>query len=216
MTLKPQDVLVTLKLTSLNIRANRRAENKPDSYHTTLKLGWERFDELDFNFNDGNINISTAQPERVTLRSLANSLAMSVSEVNASVKRARQAKLIKYAHDTSPKPIRRSIEEFLMHGLKYVFLPEKGAPTRGIPTSYASPFLSKLISYDDALVPVWPDMDGTVLGYAFSPLYKSVTTAIKNDLELYELLALIDVIRDGKAREVAIAEKILIERLLEL
>ena len=38
-------------------------------------------------------------------------------------------------------------------------------------------------------------------GYEFSPIYKSVPKAATVDLKLYELLALVDAIRDGRARE---------------
>jgi hypothetical protein len=47
----------------------------------------------------------------------------------------------------------------------------------------------------------------------FSPLYKSVPEAIRNDPGLYELLALLDAIRDGRARERKLAEKELTSRI---
>jgi hypothetical protein len=55
--------------------------------------------------------------------------------------------------------------------------------------------------------PVWPDPEGPVRGYALSPLYSSVPNACKVDSKLYELLALVDAIRDGRARERDIAVK---------
>jgi hypothetical protein len=39
----------------------------------------------------------------------------------------------------------------------------------------------------------------------FSPLYKNVPEAARRDPKLYELLALVDAIRDGRAREREIA-----------
>ena len=41
------------------------------------------------------------------------------------------------------------------------------------------------------------DEQGEVRGYDFSPLYKSVPFAARRDEKLYELLALVDAIRDG-------------------
>jgi hypothetical protein len=55
--------------------------------------------------------------------------------------------------------------------------------------------------------PVWPDPEGSMRGYEFSPLYSSVSHACKVDPNLYELLALVDAIRDGRARERKIAIK---------
>jgi hypothetical protein len=44
-------------------------------------------------------------------------------------------------------------------------------------------------------------------GIALTPLYKTVPEAAKRDSLLYERLALIDAIRDGRARERNLAEK---------
>jgi len=54
---------------------------------------------------------------------------------------------------------------------------------------------------------------GVARGYAFSPLYKTVPEAAALDGELYQLLALVDAIRDGQAREAALAIQELKARL---
>jgi len=46
-----------------------------------------------------------------------------------------------------------------------------------------------------------------VRGVAFAPLYPSVPAAALEDARLYELLALVDAIRDGRARERNLAAK---------
>ena len=79
--------------------------------------------------------------------------------------------------------------------------------TRGMPTGYAAPPLLELITQPDEPPPVWPDPEGQMRGYEFSPLYRSATRACKVDPKLYELLALVDAIRDGRARERKIAVK---------
>ncbi|MDT8445205.1 MAG: hypothetical protein RQ722_12995, partial [Desulfuromonadales bacterium] len=61
--------------------------------------------------------------------------------------------------------------------------------------------------------PVWPHPEGEVRGYEFSPLYKSVPDAALMDKELYAILALLDAIRDGRARERELAIKELKSRL---
>jgi hypothetical protein len=63
------------------------------------------------------------------------------------------------------------------------------------------PSLRDLIMQPDEAPPVWPDPLGQVRGYEFCPLYSSVPYACKVDPKLYELLALVDAIRDGRARE---------------
>ena len=82
-----------------------------------------------------------------------------------------------------------------------------------MPTSYAAEPLRQHIKAADEPVPVWPHQDGPVRGATFEPLYPSVPEAAKRDSYLYELLALVDAIRDGRARERKIAEKELVSRL---
>ena len=74
-------------------------------------------------------------------------------------------------------------------------------------TAFASkPLASRFIS-DNEPPPIWPDAEGAVRGESFSPLYKSVPLAARNDPELYELLALVDAIWGGSPRERELAKK---------
>jgi len=127
-------------------------------------------------------------------------LGMSPSQLHASVKRILKSQLAVTRGDTVVPNV-RNLEEFVVHGLKYVFVPEKGEITRGMPTAYAAPFLMKNFHASSDLPPVWPDKDGNVRGEAFSPIYKLAPRAAQMDDELYELLAIVDAIRGGKARE---------------
>jgi hypothetical protein len=108
---------------------------------------------------------------------------------------------------------RSSLLEFLVHGIRYAFPAEIGPPTRGIPTSYAAPPLSKTIADAGDLPPVWPFPDGKVRGYSFVPLHKNVPKAALADERLYELLALVDALRNGQARERKLASQELTRRL---
>jgi len=135
---------------------------------------------------------------------LSHELSMSASEVHAGVKRAAAARLM----DMDRKlPVKSNLLEFLIHGVKYAYPPDRGGITRGIPTGYAAQPLRDLIMQPDEPPPVWPDPEGQVRGYEFSPLYSSVPHACTIDQKLYELLALVDAIRDGRARERKIAVK---------
>jgi hypothetical protein len=135
---------------------------------------------------------------------LAYELAMSASEVHAGVKRALAARLMDMQRKV---PVKSNLLEFLIHGVKYAYPPERGSLTRGMATGYAAQPLKALITQPDDPPPVWPDPQGQVRGYEFSPLYSSVPHACKVDPKLYELLALVDAIRDGRARERKIAVK---------
>lgn len=169
MILKPQDVVILLKLVAVG------------------KANW---------------SFSTLSVE----------LSMSPSEVHAGVRRSIAANLaVKTNNRVTPAV--RSLEEFIMHGIRYVFVPDRGEMIRGMPTLHAGPPLDRMIVSSNEPPPVWPDSEGVVRGQSFSPLYKSVPKAAKRDRQLYELLVLTDGIRGGSVREHKIAIKELSERL---
>lgn len=150
--------------------------------------------------------------KRPAISIIANHLAMSPSEVHAAIKRLQNARLL-HGPEMNGKPNILALEEFLLHGLKYAFPAEHGAVTRGMPTSYAAPPLKAEIHPTDELPPVWPWSEGKIRGIALQPLYKTAPSAAAQDVFLYEFLALLDAIRDGRARERKIAEKQLIKKL---
>jgi len=140
---------------------------------------------------------------------LAQEIFMSSSEVHAGIQRAIAARLI---DESRRMPVISALNEFLIHGIKYVYLPSRGSLTRGMPTGYAAPPLNEHFSYTED-IPVWPDPEGEARGYEFSPLYKTVPAAAKKDKAFYELLALVDAIRGGRVRERTLAIQELEERI---
>jgi hypothetical protein len=145
-------------------------------------------------------------------KDLASELFLSPSEVSKSLQRSREAGLI-YLGDAEKRVNRAALLELLQHGMRYVFPPQRGGLTRGIPTGASVDPLSS--SFAPATEPpaVWPFAEGTVRGLSFSPLYKGAPRAALLDKELYELLALCDAIRDGRARERNLASNLLKEAL---
>jgi hypothetical protein len=115
--------------------------------------------------------------------------------------------------ESSEIPNKSALEEFLIHGLKYAFPPERGELTRGVPTGYAAEPLKGRIAAGSEPPPVWPSPHGKTRGYSFAPLYKTVPQAALQDPYLYEVLALVDAMRDGRSRERQIAEEELKARL---
>lgn len=171
MILKPQDVVILLKLIALN-------------------------------------------GESWNYQRLSVELSISQSEVHAGVRRAVAARLMSDATGAG-RPVRASLLEFLIHGVKYAFAPKRGPLTRGIATGYAASPLNRLIVASSEPPPVWPWSEGNVRGYALEPLYRTVPQAAMSDAGLYELLALVDAIRDGRARERQLAANELETRLAE-
>lgn len=157
MVLKPQDVLVMLKL---------------------VAIGGQKW----------------------TYNVLAVDLGMSPSEVHGAIKRARSAYLsFEIRNEIAVNA--SCLEEFIVYGLKYVFVPDRGGLTRGMPTGWAASPLKELFAASDSPPPVWPNALGEIRGESFSPLYRSAPGAARKDPKLYELLVLVDAIRGGRSRE---------------
>jgi hypothetical protein len=169
LTLKPQDLLVVIKLA-----ANRHRE--------------------------------------FVLATLAQELGMAVSAVHGSIKRGEQARLLSRSAG-SVRAIRAALKEFLIYGAKYAFPASLGATGRGKPTSVGAPALQAFFDQSKVLPPVWPDANGSIFGPTVVPLHTSVPGACDRDEELYDLLALLDAIRVGAARERELAVKAIEERL---
>jgi DNA-binding Lrp family transcriptional regulator len=136
---------------------------------------------------------------------LSVELGMSPSEVHASVRRAAQSGLLQEATRSVNSA---ALLEFLVHAVKYVFPPERGGVTRGLPTAHSAPPLRRHFRATSEMPVVWADPEGTVRGEALEPLYPSVPQAARADARLYEWLALVDAVRAGRAREreLAVAE----------
>lgn len=148
-----------------------------------------------------------------TYQRLAVELSISQSEAHAGVKRAVAARLMSDASSSAGRPVLPALAEFVLHGVRYAYPPKRGELTRGMPTGYAAPPLNQVIAQPDEPPPVWPYAEGTVRGYSLEPLYPTVPAAAARDPRLYELLALVDAIRDGRARERSLAAKEIEKRL---
>jgi hypothetical protein len=123
------------------------------------------------------------------------------------------ARLLLRVDRRPPTPSRRNLLEFLVHGAKYSFPPERGGLTRGYPTAHAAPAMRALFAPATEPPPVWPDSGGPVRGQAFAPLHRCTIRAAQEDEALYRALAAVDLLRGGGAREQKIGARVLAEML---
>lgn len=147
------------------------------------------------------------QPYAWAYSRLAYELHMSPSEVHKGVGRAVHARLFDLDRR---RPVRRALEEFLIHGVKYAYAAEIGTMTRGVPTAHSMPALARELAVSGADVYVWPHAEGKVRGLGLLPLYKTVPEAVATDDRLYQALGALDAIRIGRAREDSMASDILL------
>ncbi len=146
-----------------------------------------------------------AQKENeMTHRELAEDLFLSRATISVGLRRLLQSGLVRSEIETNKLlPVMAAAEEFIFHGLKYVFPVEVGKFTKGIATGIAAPvFEGKLVLGNDPIF-VWPYEHGKVKGLALKPLSPNVPKAVASseDRKFYDLLALVDAMRQGRARE---------------
>jgi len=158
------------------------------------------------------LKLALAGNARIASKRLAEDLFLSPSEISISLKRCKGSRLLNVS-DIDKQVNRAGLLEFLIHGLKYVFPGERGELIRGIPTASGAAPLKAFFQTGGDPPPVWPYVDGTVRGYSFKPLHKSVPQAAMRDPKLYELLALVDAIRGERIRERSFAVDELTRRM---
>jgi hypothetical protein len=140
-------------------------------------------------------------------RDLSASLSISISEISESLSRSEQAGLI-----NGKRVARNSLMEFIQYGLHYVFPQKPGAIATGIPTAHSHPYYKKYIVSSNPYV--WQSFNGNIRGESIEPLHKGMIGSATQDEVFYLLLASVDIIRVGKAREIKIAIEVLKEHIL--
>lgn len=167
--IKPQDILVLLKLTLLK------------------EQNWRHMD-------------------------LVDALGLSQAEISFSLQRCVNSGLLT---PDKKRVIRSAFSGFLIHGLRHVMPAKLGPVDRGIPTAHSAPPLNRTIVAEESDKYVWPYEFGDARGQTVPPIYPSAVKAAMNDPKLHELLALIDALRVGRAREKKLAAEELEKRILE-
>jgi len=162
------------------------------------------------------LELAAAPGSRRTYAELGAAVGLSASEANKAVARASRAGLLQDSPDSEAKPAPNvgALLEFLEHGVRYAFFVVPGRVTRGMATAHSAPPLDGLLNNGADLPFVWPDPEGEQRGQAIEPLYPSVPAAARRNRELYELLALVDALRCGGARERKLAMEQIEPRLL--
>jgi hypothetical protein len=151
-------------------------------------------------------------PADWTVRSLEAAIGISRAGVHRSLQRLSAAGL--YDLDRRRANVSQ-VEEFLVHAVKYLFPPELGGETRGVPTAWAAAPLAGELAPQSDLPPVWPDPLGNQRGIAVRPLHPAAAEIARRDPALGERLALVDGLRMGDARVRGVAADLLHQRLAE-
>ena len=137
------------------------------------------------------------------LATLATGAGRSIGECHNALRRLRDSGLV--------APHRRVVERepflrFVDAGIRVAFPPTIGGETVGIATAFIPlpPLRSALTGPPARVVTaefVWPASGGDTRGQALAPLHPRVASLAAGNQALWNLLALVDLIRVGGARE---------------
>ncbi|CAA0080866.1 Uncharacterised protein [Zhongshania aliphaticivorans] len=145
--------------------------------------------------------------DTASVRDIAEALGISPSEVSKATKRLKASHLV-VQRSAGLFVDANALLEWLCYGLRYAYPQEVVGYGRGMPTSWNCPLLNSDLS-PPAPAQVWPVSGGSVEGAWVRPIHNAVPIATSKNDRLYKALALVEAIRGGKPRELAIAREML-------
>ena len=191
MNLKPQDLLVTLKLVALGGERWTYASLAKDlglsasETHACVQRGLR-----------SGLLLKNRDIELLGEAERKEVLSDRIYKVRVRQRRSRDAEV----SDNPARPHPRVLSEFVIYGARIVFVPERTPATIGVPTSHSAPAFAGVFAPGSGDY-VWPHPNGKVRGEGIEPLHPCVPFAASQDAKLYEMLALFDALRVGRARE---------------
>jgi len=140
-----------------------------------------------------------------SVRGISEAIGISASEVSKGTKRLLASHLV-VERSGSVFVESGALIEWLSYGIRYGYPQESVGYGRGMATSWNCPVLSSEVV--PPIPPlVWPMSGGDVEGALIKPIHDSVPFAASRDEKLYCAMSLVEAIRGGKPRELAIARK---------
>lgn len=139
--------------------------------------------------------LKTIGSEPLPVRSLAAEIGFDPAGTHRALRRLADVGL--YSPERG-RAVLANVEEYLIHGIKYMFPAKRGRLVRGMPTSWAAEPLSSALAPPSEPPPVWPFPKGSLRGVALEPLHRIVPNAAQADPVLWRRLALTDALRSNE------------------
>ena len=141
----------------------------------------------------------------LSTREMSRALHIGEGAIRRGIESATSASLLTSARVANA----RNLAEFTLYGVQYTFYPVlcRGGDHRGVPTASLAPGISgRLVSRSL----VWPEVHhGTHRGEGLFPIHESALWIAETDPSLYLLLAAIDLLRIGGARDREVAIQVI-------
>jgi len=132
-----------------------------------------------------------------TYSGLGESVGISAGEAHNAVDRCRCASIV----GAGGNIVRKNLRDLLTVAAPRIFYAVRGGLSRGMPTGIWAPPLLEKFERSGSLPTTWPCETGPCeRGESVDPIYPSAPIAARDPL-VYELLALVDVIRVGGAAD---------------
>jgi hypothetical protein len=142
-----------------------------------------------------------------SVRGISGLIGISASEVSKATKRLIASHLV-VERSGGIFAESGALLEWLCYGVRYAYPQESVGYGRGMATSWNCPVLISEVSPPSPPL-VWPMAGGNVEGALIKPIHDSVPFAASRDELLYRAMSLLEAIRGGKPRELAIARDLL-------
>jgi len=160
--------------------------------------------------------------KKVSGRWLANRLGLSQSEIVKANARLLDSMLIRPDNNeivdgTINLPyqlVTRNMLEWLCYGIRYYLPPKKIGIVRGIATGWSCEYVNSEMAPPEMPL-VWQKNHGSITGEGIEPIYKEAPLACE-DLRMYRILALVDIMRIGRPRELKVASELIKDILRDI
>jgi hypothetical protein len=140
-------------------------------------------------------------------RQLATKLGLSKSQIANSIRRLIDARLL-LGGKQDRRIVRLAVRELLSHGLRYLCPARLDGIALGLLTAHSfEPIAKQLLAEGDPLI--MPLAEGPRRGRVLVPIHPRAPEAAAADSRMHEVLALLDALRVGRARERELATDLL-------
>ena len=143
----------------------------------------------------------------MTVRELADQVGISASEVSKGTQRLFLSHLL-VQRDGRTFTENGALLEWLSYGVRYAYPQQSVGYGRGLPTAWNCSLVQSDMSPPSPAW-VWQQAGGSEEGILVQPFHAAVPHAAASDKRLYQALSLLEAIRGGKPRELAIARRLL-------
>lgn len=157
---------------------------------------------------DVGVMLATYHNPGSTYGALAEHLGLSKSSAHAAIARLVRSGLASRIGREGVRVAPGPMKDFLQYGVPYAFPAETVPRARGIPTGFSAPSLQSEGPVNAPAL-VWPSRLGNSAGVGVHPLVPAAPDISFRDPRLYRLLALVDALRLGDAREREVARELI-------